>query len=123
MPRIVTPRIEDDLSRLHGDGNPIRKGMQRLAAERGFPIVGPLVGRHLQQLTLALGEFLSLQDQLEKRMTQADGLDLGRVRVSSPISRSIKMSLGQSFALVLAHERRHLWQARQVRGSAGFPGA
>jgi uncharacterized damage-inducible protein DinB len=69
----------------------------------------------------ALEEFLSLQDQLKERMTQADGLDLGSIRVSSPISRSIKMSLGQSFALVLSHERRHLWQTRQIRGGAAFP--
>ena len=36
-------------------------------------------------------------------------------------SSLIKLSLGQSFALMTAHERRHLWQAAQVREAAGFP--
>jgi rubrerythrin len=26
-----------------------------------------------------------------------------------------------TFAWIAANERRHLWQARQVRGHAGFP--
>jgi hypothetical protein len=27
------------------------------------------------------------------------------------------------FALVLTHERRHIWQARQVRNQSSFPSA
>jgi hypothetical protein len=31
------------------------------------------------------------------------------------------MSLNSAFALMAAHERRHLWQARQVIAAPGFP--
>ena len=55
MPEIVNPRIEEYLRRLYDDGDPVRLEMEGLARERRFPIVGPLVGRHLQQLTLMIG--------------------------------------------------------------------
>jgi hypothetical protein len=45
---------------------------------------------------------------------QADGLDLKRVKVVSPISSFLKFSLGMTFAQAAAHERRHLAQARRV---------
>ncbi len=31
----------------------------------------------------------------------------------------MRMSLGQCFGLLAAHERRHLWQAARVRGELG----
>jgi hypothetical protein len=31
------------------------------------------------------------------------------------------MPLGSGFAAMLAHQRRHLWQARQVIQASGFP--
>ena len=45
----------------------------------------------------------------------ADGLDLRRVKVVTPISRWVKLSLGMAFAQTAAHERRHLEQSRRVR--------
>jgi predicted O-methyltransferase YrrM len=47
MPDIVNPRVEEYLRRLYDDGDPVRREMEALAEERGFPIVGPLVGRSL----------------------------------------------------------------------------
>jgi hypothetical protein len=41
--------------------------------------------------------------------------------VQSPASHWIKISLNSGFALMAAHERRHLWQARRVLAAAGFP--
>ena len=56
MPRsLVDPRIEEYLRRLYDDGDPVRHEMEELARQRGFPIVGPLVGRHLALLTRAIG--------------------------------------------------------------------
>ena len=37
------------------DGDAVREEMEALARERGFPIVGPLVGRHLEVLARAIG--------------------------------------------------------------------
>lgn len=55
MPEIVNPRIEEYLRRLYADGDPVQAEMEALAKQRDFPIVGPLVGRQLQQLALAIG--------------------------------------------------------------------
>lgn len=55
MPEIVNPRIEEYLARLYEDGDPVRRELEALARERRFPIVGPLVGRKLEQLARAIG--------------------------------------------------------------------
>ena len=65
--------------------------------------------------------FLALQGEFQERLTRADGLDLGKVKARSPVSRHIKFSLGKAFAAIAAHQRRHLWQARQLRNDPAFP--
>lgn len=66
--------------------------------------------------------FLHLQDQLAERLQRAEGLDLARATMVSPIMRRVRQSLGLAFAFVAAHERRHLWQAREVRNHELFCG-
>jgi len=65
-------------------------------------------------------EFVRWQDEIAARLRQADGLDLRRAKYTWPFW-PLKWSLGATFQLILAHERRHIWQARQVRQSPGFP--
>jgi caffeoyl-CoA O-methyltransferase len=52
---IVDPRVEAYLRQLYDDGDPVRREMEALAEQRRFPIVGPLVGRHLALLAQAVG--------------------------------------------------------------------
>ena len=68
-----------------------------------------------------MAAFRAYQVQFVDRLRQASGLDLRRAKVVSPASTWIKMSLNAAFALMVAHERRHLWQARQVIAAPGFP--
>lgn len=75
----------------------------------------------VQPLADVESAFLELQGELEARVRQAAGLDLRRAKVATVITSLVRISLGQAFQALLAHERRHLWQARQVRGGAGFP--
>ncbi len=65
----------------------------------------------------------ALQQAVELRLERAAGLDLTHVRVRLPTIRAARLALGSVLALLLAHERRHLWQATQVRNAAGFPRA
>jgi hypothetical protein len=69
----------------------------------------------------ALAAFLALQADLQERLVRAEGLDLRRLKTPSPVSRHLKLSLGKAFEIVAAHQRRHLWQARQVKADPGFP--
>jgi hypothetical protein len=68
-----------------------------------------------------LRDFLELRDQFGQRIRRADGLDLKRAVVQSPVSRFFRLPLGAYLAFLLAHDRRHLWQACQVRGAPDFP--
>jgi hypothetical protein len=61
-----------------------------------------------------MAAFRAYQVQYIDRLRQANGLDLARARVSSPVVRWIRMPLGSGFAMMIAHERRHLQQARRV---------
>jgi hypothetical protein len=68
-----------------------------------------------------MAAFRAYQVQFVDRLRQANGLDLARVKVASPTSPWIRFSLGSGFALMTAHERRHLWQARNLTNHAAFP--
>jgi hypothetical protein len=68
-----------------------------------------------------LPEFARIHDELARRVRESDGLDLAGIRTVSPVNRLIRLPLGAYFAFILAHDRRHLWQARAVRASPGFP--
>jgi hypothetical protein len=68
-----------------------------------------------------MAAFRAYQVQYIDRLRQANGLDLTRARVSSPAGRWLRIPLGSGFALMTAHERRHLWQAGRVTSSPGFP--
>jgi DinB superfamily len=71
----------------------------------------PVAGRRRQDFMAA---FRAYQVQYVDRLRQANGIDLARARVRSPSPYWIPVPLGSAFALTAAHERRHLWQARQV---------
>jgi hypothetical protein len=82
---------------------------------RPLPAPHYFVPLHGQPVTAVLPTFYHVQSQLILQLERADGLDLRRVKVSTPISRLLKMSLGAMFAQIAAHERRHLDQAWRVR--------
>jgi hypothetical protein len=71
--------------------------------------------------SLVMRQFMEWQAAIDERIGRADGLDLKRIRERSPAVPLIKWSLGTMLAITLAHERRHLWQARAVRNDKQFP--
>jgi uncharacterized damage-inducible protein DinB len=78
----------------------------------------PGEGRRRDEIMAA---FRAYQVQYVDRLRQASGLDLARARVTSPVARWIRMPLGSAFAMAIAHEQRHLAQARRVLETPGFP--
>lgn len=67
-----------------------------------------------------LDRFQALQEAFRECIQEADGLDLMAVKVKSQFG-PVSWSLNGTFGILLAHERRHIWQAREVRNAAGFP--
>ena len=63
----------------------------------------------------ALPDFLERQQQLSTLLAGADGLALDRLAISSPFARRMRYNVYAAFRLIAVHERRHLWQAEQVR--------
>jgi hypothetical protein len=62
----------------------------------------------------AVEDFRGLQEQFARCVEEAAGLDLRHIRVPSPAVPLLRISLGAWFEATLAHERRHLAQARDV---------
>lgn len=67
-----------------------------------------------------VAEFAAVHERLSSLIVAAKGLDLAAAAV--PLAMPLfSMCLGQSLAFEIAHARRHVWQARQVRTSERFP--
>jgi len=64
-----------------------------------------------------LERFDALQQQVQGRIDRSAGLALDRLRVVSPFDARIKYNLYAAFCLIATHQRRHLWQAEQVRAA------
>ena len=62
-----------------------------------------------------LTAFTESQDRYIERVHAANGYDLARVKIASPVTRLIRFSLGQWFALLAGHQQRHFLQAQEVR--------
>ncbi|HYW49648.1 MAG TPA: DinB family protein, partial [Gemmatimonadaceae bacterium] len=93
---------------------PVRIRMRSPRALRPRPAEDPVVSRQA---------YRSAQGALELRLERAAGLDLAHVRVRPPTMRGVRLALGTVLALLLAHERRHLWQGTVIRKSPAFPAA
>lgn len=76
-----------------------------------------------QSLEVTARDFFAVQDEVLRLITEANGINLARAKVSSPVTRLMKLSLGQVFGLIITHDRRHLWQARAVKDNQAFPAA
>lgn len=66
-----------------------------------------------------LERFTKLQDDLLGLVQASEGLELSRIRVTSPLSPLIRLSLFEALNLVVVHEQRHLAQAQRVRQALG----
>jgi hypothetical protein len=73
-----------------------------------------------QPITAVLPTFRHLQEQLSRQVEQASGLDLAHIKVPAPEAPPLRFNLQFAFAWIAAHERRHLWQAKQIRNHAAF---
>jgi hypothetical protein len=74
----------------------------------------------------AIAEYGRVSAELRKLAVSANGLDLARVKTEMPalprpLRLFVKMALGARLTVLTTHDRRHLWQAEQVRNHVQFP--
>lgn len=62
----------------------------------------------------ALPAFLAEQANVRALVERAAGLDLAARKVPSPVSQYVRYNVYSAFRIAIAHERRHLWQARRA---------
>jgi len=131
IPGVDAAMAEGRANRIHGSG-PFRLGLMgrffvwyvepppviRLPAPKQLRPVLP------EGPVDPLAQFLESQHQMAERLRAANGLDLNRVRITSPLAKFVRMDLLAFFAVFTGHGRRHLWQAENVRrvldSTAGF---
>lgn len=68
-----------------------------------------------------LDEFLARERELGERLTSARTVDLRGVKMSSPVSRLVRINVGDALGILVQHARRHLGQMVRVRARVGFP--
>lgn len=126
----LLPRIDEGLQRARARGwlspGPFRYGWfgnwfvaatggGELPPRRRYKAPAAYAPSPDRRLAALVPSFSGLQDQLIERLGSADGVDLARIKLASPVSRLLRLSLGHWFALLAGHQERHLWQARRVR--------
>ena len=62
-----------------------------------------------------LAEFLAAHQQTRSLVMECAELDLNRIRFKNPFIGFLRFTVGTGLLVMAAHDRRHLWQARQVR--------
>lgn len=75
--------------------------------------------------TAVLGRFFGAQHELREALESAHGLALDKIKAPSTAKGAgwLKLNTAAWFASTLAHQRRHLGQARRVTEAAGYPTA
>ena len=68
-----------------------------------------------------VGSFVAEQRELIDRLTRLDNFFVEKIIITSPFVKLITYSVLDACRLIVAHERRHLAQARRVMETPGFP--
>jgi hypothetical protein len=133
--RLYLPNLDEGIAEairrgLYGEG-PFRYGWlgrkavqsQEPTTKRKYKAAKAFMPPPARPRAESMAAFRAYQVQFIDRLRQANGLDLSRARVKSPVISWLRLQLGMGFALVVAHERRHLLQARNVVNDPAFPAA
>ena len=66
-------------------------------------------------------EFIRQQEQLLHLLEAARNVNLKRIKIPVSIFKVLKRRLGDCFAFIVAHNKRHLVQAKRIIEFPGFP--
>jgi len=66
----------------------------------------------------AFDQFLASQEEVRTFLRRYADIDLAGVRFPNPFIPGVRFSLATGLHVIPAHERRHLWQASNVRQAA-----
>ncbi len=78
-------------------------------------VIAPSLGKTVEEVQAAFAES---HGRIRSAVEQATGLDVNSVTFVNPFIPLLHPALGTGFQILMAHERRHLWQARNARRAA-----
>ena len=59
--------------------------------------------------------------RIRQLILECADVDANRATFTNPFISVVRVRVGTAFHIIAAHDRRHLWQAEQVRKAPGFP--
>jgi hypothetical protein len=66
--------------------------------------------------------FLHTLHRIRALLRDAQGIDMRKPRMTSPVSAMVRrLNLGDAFVVLVAHTQRHMRQIERVIGAPGFP--
>lgn len=68
-----------------------------------------------------LSTFVHYHQLMLDLINKAEKYDLQAIRITSALGPIIRFKLGDTFRFVVAHDQRHILQARRVIATVGFP--
>jgi hypothetical protein len=89
--------------------------------KRGSKTTPAFVPSDVPSMAETLELFDLRQQELQGRVDRAAGLALDKLKVTSAFDARVSYNLYATFAILAAHQRRHLWQAEQVRADVSRP--
>jgi hypothetical protein len=93
----------------------VRRLEPPVTARRRLRAPRKIVPRPEPSLADAYAAFCASQQAVRTFLRDAADLDLAAIRFPNPFIRGIRFSVATGLHVIAAHDRRHLWQARQVR--------
>jgi rhodanese-related sulfurtransferase len=108
----------------HADIRDLEQALDAVEQDAREPPVKPrfkmkapkkIVPRASPALSDAAAQFLASQDDVRAFLKTYADVDLAGVRFTNPFIRGVRFSLATGLHVIAAHERRHLWQAWNVR--------
>ena len=126
LPRVDAALAEASRRDLRGDG-PFQLdfvgGLLKWSLEPPYRMkvktTAPFQPEALEPVAQVLPRFLASQAEILARVDRAQGLALDQVRITSAFNSKVRYNAFAAFHIMLAHVRRHLWQAAQVKAGKG----
>lgn len=132
--RVYVAAIRTAVDRARAKGRPNRPIAPGWLARRFIAVLEPSVGFKVKtpaktapasavRKDEALAAFLQSQDEVRRLIAECATFDPNAARFPNPFVSGLNWTIGAGLRIIAAHDRRHLWQAEQVRHRPDFPTA
>jgi hypothetical protein len=122
-PALASARTRGLVARAPLKGSWMGRWFARAVGPAGRAVKTPPLFRPRRETVegAALETFFDEQVRLQSLLDDARGLDLDRVRVTSPATPLLRFHACDAFRILVEHEKRHVAQADRVLASPRFP--